>query len=225
MTDSTITRITIRNEPTSMFTRFRCHLCGGGTDKQSYLFEVKQDVPGLAEAGAVVCDDCAQHPEDIPARQRARAEALRAEAAKLDAAADQCEYVTEVAPHDPDNHECQPWSATPEYPGDLTPYQCMYSAEDYADWMRDHLGLPRIPRCARCESRFTPTQEESLYCSQSCRDYVPGTPCPGELMHPDGNNCDDCGELHMPHSMHMASRTDPRDGTGDPWDEDVPGDF
>ena len=57
MTTMTETAV-IRNEPNNVLTRFGCTLCNGGTDKQSYLFQLPD--------GKIVCDECAQHPEHIP---------------------------------------------------------------------------------------------------------------------------------------------------------------
>ena len=132
-------KVVIRNEPNNFLTRYPCCLCGGHTEKQSYLFGIREDIgiPAPAAAnplaaifrrggGLVVCDECAGQPGDIPATLRDHAAHLREQAAALEAAA-QLEYVTEVAP----------------IPDDLRDVQDgMYSEDNFAPWMREQLGLP-----------------------------------------------------------------------------------
>ena len=84
-----MTTITIRNVPNNAFVRFGCTLCGGSTDKQAHLFELPDR--------QIVCDDCAEHPELIHERVRAKAAVLRAAADAHEAMLGDT-YVVEVVP-------------------------------------------------------------------------------------------------------------------------------
>lgn len=127
------TNVAIRNQPNNVYTRFRCTLCNGCTGKQGYLFELPD--------GKVVCDECAQHPDDIPSRLRVAAGQLRVEADELEARAD-CTYVTEVVP------------IPPELTG-------IFTEADYPNWMRGRLGLPPMTDSHEGE-RVPCTEAEAL---------------------------------------------------------------
>jgi hypothetical protein len=63
--------IQITRHENCVLARWRCTLCGGLTDKQDYLYEL----PG--DHNAIVCDQCALHPEGIPERIREYVQSLR----------------------------------------------------------------------------------------------------------------------------------------------------
>jgi hypothetical protein len=131
---TTTQRTVIRNEPNSVACRWPCGICNGATEKQTYLFEI-HDPAVLVALGIIerdhmiVCDECAEHPEEIPGILRERAQALRegsARAGILEAAAAQFEFTTEVVP----------------VPDDL---RGLWYAEDaFTPWMRERLGLPSV---------------------------------------------------------------------------------
>jgi hypothetical protein len=122
VTDATTTEtVIIRNMPNNVLTRFPCTICGGLTEKQAYLFRLP-----AADGNEVVCDHCAEHPQNIPVYARHQIEHLRDRIADLEFMASRA-YVTEVVP-------C---------PGDLRGLQRgMYGEDEFAPWMRQRLGLP-----------------------------------------------------------------------------------
>jgi hypothetical protein len=133
LTDETVNYI--RNRPNNILVRFHCALCGGTIEKQSYLFEIMAGGP--FDAWEVVCDDCAEHPENIPARIRARAGELREQAELLEARALE-QFETKVL--GPSNETGYGYGY--DYPVE----------DEFPQWMRDRLGLPARPICAACGS-------------------------------------------------------------------------
>ncbi len=119
--------IIIRNEVNNVLTRWPCCLCGGHTEKQSYLFKIEID----GKVGRIVCDECAEFPEDIPERARHQATHLRVRAEALEAIASY-KYVTEVVPvqeEDRDQYRDQ---------------YGMREEDNWPNWMRTRVGLPEI---------------------------------------------------------------------------------
>ena len=137
MTTTSSTTVVIRNQPNNTLTRFPCGLCGGSTEKQSYLF-----VEDLTDT--IVCDECAEHPESIPERVREHAASLRTEANNLEALARQT-FVTEVVRVSPDVMVYDKGGDL----GTVAELAELYEYEpesEFPDWMRERLRLS--PRCA-----------------------------------------------------------------------------
>lgn len=113
--------VVIRNRPNNCLTRFPCSFCSGSTEKQSYLFEV--------DGGEIVCDHCAEYPQNIPVYARRAIEEIQERIGDLQYVASR-RYVTAVLPVDAETRKAQGG---------------MYSEECFAPWMRERLGLPSVP--------------------------------------------------------------------------------
>jgi hypothetical protein len=74
--------------------RWQCPLCGHGTDRQNRHYQIG------GRGGEIICDECGEHPDQIPDRIRARATSLREWAVELDQEA-QYRYVRNPSGDDP----------------------------------------------------------------------------------------------------------------------------
>lgn len=85
-------------------TRWPCDLCGGYTEKQDRHYQIG------GPKGEIICDECGEHPDQIPARLREHAARLRRYAEcnvkRLENNA-QCRFVRNLAGDD--REEDDPW--------------------------------------------------------------------------------------------------------------------
>ena len=89
----------------SVLTRWTCDLCGGHTEKQDRHYQIQIEIDDGHLGGEIICDQCGEHPDQIPARMREYAARLRQYAERnvkrLEHNA-QCHYVRNPAGDDPE---------------------------------------------------------------------------------------------------------------------------